>query len=93
MNSKPIVKVERMHLLNGEGPTKAFCDLMILDAFFVKGLKIVQGQKELFVGMPQQQSRDGKWYDIFFPASKEIRQGLQELVLEYYSEKQRTKEA
>ncbi len=86
MNNKPVVKVERIHTLDGDGPTKAFCDLLILDTFVVKGLRIVQGNDGLFLSMPQEQSRDGKWYDTFFPVSKEMRKGLQELVLESYNE-------
>ncbi|MFH1552445.1 MAG: SpoVG family protein [Candidatus Omnitrophota bacterium] len=88
MTSKPIVKVERVHLLDGDGPTKAFCDLLILDVFLIKGLRVVQGKEGLFVSMPQEKGRDGKWYDTFHPISKEMRKGLEELVLESYGEKQ-----
>ena len=85
---KPVVKVERIHPLDGESATKAFCDLLILDTFLVKGLRVVQGEKGLFLSMPREQGRDGKWYDTFFPTSKEMRKGLEELVLESYNEKQ-----
>lgn len=88
MSNKPVVKVERMHFLEGEGTTKAFCDLLILETFVVKGLRVIQGTDSLFVGMPSAQGRDGKWYDTFFPISKEMHTGLQELVLESYNEKQ-----
>ncbi|MGB2600301.1 MAG: SpoVG family protein [Candidatus Omnitrophota bacterium] len=87
MEKKPILKVERIHRLEGDGPVKAFCDLLILDAFLVKGLKVVEGKNGLFVSMPQEQGRDGKWYDTFHPTSKEMRKGLEELVLEDYNEK------
>jgi len=86
MDRKPVVKVERIHHLEGDGPTKAFCDLMILDTFLVKGLRVVQGKEGMFVSMPQEVGKDGKWYDTFFPVSREMRKGLQELVLESYSE-------
>ena len=86
MDRKPVVKVERIHLLDGEGSTKAFCDLLILDTFMVKGLRVVQGKDEMFVSMPREQGKDGKWYDTFFPVSREMRKGLQELVLESYAE-------
>lgn len=89
MNTKPVVKVERIHPLNGEGATKAFCDLLILDTFLVKGLRVVQGSEGLFVSMPREQGKDGKWYDTFFPVSKEMRKGLQELVLESFEEQQK----
>lgn len=93
MDSKPIVKVERMHYLEGDGSTKAFCDLLILDTFVVKGLRVMQGKDGLFASMPSAQGRDGKWYDTFFPISSEMHKGLQELILESYSERQVEKQA
>lgn len=86
MENKSVIKIDRMHRLDGDGPTKAFCDLLILDTFVVKGLKVVQGKNGLFVGMPQEQGRDDKWYETFHPISKEMRKGLQELILESYNE-------
>jgi len=80
----PVVRVEHMHLVNGTGVTKAFCDLVILDTFVVKGLRIVNGKHGLFLSMPTQKSKDGKWYETFYPTSKEMRKGLQSLVLEAY---------
>ena len=87
MEQKPIIKIERMHRFDGEGTLKAFCDLLILDVFLVKGLRVVEGKNGLFVSMPQNQGKDGKWYDTFHPVSKEMRKGLEELVLENYNEK------
>ena len=87
MNNKPVVKIERIHLLDGDGPTKAFCDLTILDTFLVKGLRVVEGKEGLFLGLPCEQGRDGKWYSTFYTLSKEMHKGLQELVLEAYNEK------
>lgn len=86
MNTKPVVKVERIHCLEGDGPTKAFCDLLILDSFLVKGFRIVQGKEGLFVSMPREQGRDEKWYETFYPVSNEMRKGLQELILDSYNE-------
>lgn len=86
MGTKPVIKVERIHPLNGESATKAFCDLLILDTFLVKGLRVVEGAEGLFVSMPREQGRDGKWYDTFYPVSKEMRKGLQELILGEYKE-------
>lgn len=90
MTTKPIIKVERIHFLDGDGPTKAFCDLLILDNFLVKGFRVVHGKNGLFLSMPREQNRDGKWYNTFHPVSKEIREGLEALVLEEYNEKSST---
>lgn len=79
------LKVVRLHRLEGESKTKAFLDVAIGD-FIVKGLKVVQGQKGLFLSMPQDKAKDGKWYNAFYPATKEARQALTEVVLAAYQE-------
>ncbi|HPN73033.1 MAG TPA: septation protein SpoVG family protein [Candidatus Omnitrophota bacterium] len=87
MTVKPAIKVERMHKLSGDGSTRAFCDLLVMDTLVVKGLRVVQGKDGLFLSMPQQQGKDGKWYDTVMPVSKEIRKGLEKMVIgEYQSE-------
>jgi stage V sporulation protein G len=83
----PTITVDRIHLIETEGKTKAFCDLLILDSLIVKGLKVIQGQEGLFVSMPRGKGRDEKWHDTFFPISREMRKGLEELVLEEYNKK------
>lgn len=88
MVTKPAIKVERIHKLDGAGSTKAFCDLLVLETLLVKGLRVVQGKEGLFLSMPQQQGKDGKWYDTVCPVSKEIRKGLEKMVIdEYQAEK------
>jgi stage V sporulation protein G len=79
------LKVVRLHRLEGDSKTKAFADIAIGD-FIVKGLRVVQGQKGLFLGMPQEKGKDGKWYNCFCAATEEARQNLSELVLTAYQE-------
>jgi len=38
--------------------------------YIVKGLRVVEGSKGLFLSMPQEKAKDGKWYDTFCPAVK-----------------------
>lgn len=80
------VKVDRLTKLGNESKVKAFCDLLFGDLFLIKGFRVVQGEKELFVGMPQQISKQGKWFDVFIPATNEIREYLKEVVLQAYQE-------
>jgi len=86
MGNKPVIKVESIDYLGGETATKAFINLLILDTFIVKGLRVVLGADGLFVSMPREQGRDGKWYDTFYPISREMKKGLEELILEAYKE-------
>lgn len=79
------LKVVRLHRLEGNSKTKAFVDIAIGE-YLVKGLRIVQGQKGLFMALPQEKGKDGKWYDAFFPVTKEARENLANVVLAAYSE-------
>lgn len=82
---KPKVAVSRIHKLEGEGNPKAFCDISLFDAFVVKGLKVVEGKEGLFVGMPSETGKDGKWYNTFMPLTREAREELERVVLEAYA--------
>jgi stage V sporulation protein G len=52
----------------------------------IKGLRVLKGEKGLFLGMPQEKANDGKWYNAFYPKTKEARQNLTEVVLSAYQE-------
>jgi stage V sporulation protein G len=77
-------KVTRLHKFDGQGPTKAVCDVSICDEFLVKGFRIVEGKKGLFVGEPQDKGKDGKWYSNVHPLTASTRQALTQAVLSAY---------
>jgi len=79
------LQVVRLYRLDGESKVKAFADVSI-GSFIVKGVKVLEGKNGLFISMPQEKSKDGKWYDTFFPSTKEARKNLSELVLEAYQQ-------
>ena len=78
------LEVSRLHKLDGTGSTKAFCDLSVLDSLVIKGLRIVEGEKGLFVSMPREEGKDGKWYNTVIPLKREIKDEIERLVLEAY---------
>jgi stage V sporulation protein G len=78
------LEVSRLHKLDGTGSTKAFCDLSVLDSFVIKGLRVVEGEKGLFVSMPREEGKDGKWYNTIIPLKREIKDEIEKLVLEAY---------
>lgn len=78
------LEVVRLHKLEGTGSTKAFCDLSISDTFIVKGLRVVAGEKGLFVSMPREEGKDGKWYNTVIPLKREAKDEIEKLVLEAY---------
>ena len=76
--------VKRINKLEGEGTLKAFCDVSIMGAFLIKGVKVVHGKNGLFVSMPREQGKNGQWYDTIVPLNKDIKDRLTEVVLEFY---------
>jgi len=79
------VKVVRLYRFEGDSKVRAFVDVSIGD-FVVKGLRVVEGKKGVFLAMPQEKAKDGKWYNAFYPATKEAREGLTEMILAAYKE-------
>ena len=80
------IEVKQLHKLDGEGRLRAFADVAIADLFLIKGLRIVDGKKGLFVGMPRRQGKDGQWYPTVLPLSEEVKSQLNDLVLQVYQE-------
>jgi stage V sporulation protein G len=74
-----------LYRLDNDSKTKAFADISIGD-FVIKGLRVVDGKKGLFLSMPREKSKDGKWYDTFYPATPEAKQLLSNTVLTAYQQ-------
>lgn len=79
------LKVVRLHRFEGESKVKAFCDVAIGD-FLVKGFKVVEGSKGLFISMPQERSKDGKYYPSVSPLTDEAKHVLSEAVMAAFNE-------
>jgi len=79
------IQVSRIYKVDGDSKLKAFVDVS-LGGVIVKGLRIVDGSKGLFVGMPRHQGKDGKWYNTVYPVNKDIQKQLSDLVLAAYQE-------
>jgi len=77
------ISVSRIYRVDSDSKLKAFIDLSF-SGIVVKGFSVVNGSKGLFVSMPRHQGKDGKWYDTVYPATKELKQQLSDLVLEAY---------
>ena len=78
--------VKRLIRLDGAGTVKAFCDLAVGDLLLIRSLKVVEGKKGLFVSMPREQGKNGMWYDVAVPMTKEATQAMSNVVLEAYEQ-------
>ena len=80
-----LVKVDKMRLMTqGESTVKAFCDVLLGGVYVVKGLRVIEGQKGLFVGLPREKGKNDKGYDIFYPITAAAREELINTVLAAY---------
>ena len=84
MTGQIAFEIAGLRKLEGEGKTKAFCDLSICGALLVRGFTVVEGKNGPFVGMPKRQGKDGKWYETVTPLSDEAKGHLSAVVLEAY---------
>lgn len=66
-----------------EGSVKGVCSVTFNDQIAVKGVKVIEGSKGLFVAMPSYKSGD-EYKDLVYPVTKEGRQMLNESVLVAY---------
>ncbi|MBF0510773.1 MAG: septation protein SpoVG family protein [Candidatus Omnitrophica bacterium] len=79
------VKVVKIHRLHQESRIKAFVDLGVNDALVIKGLRVVQGKKGLFVAMPSEQGKNERWYERVQCVDKDVRSMISSKVLESYT--------
>lgn len=76
----------RVRQITAEGKMKAVVSITIDDQFVVHDIKVIDGEKGLFIAMPSRKSPDGEYRDIAHPISSEVREHLQALILDKYRE-------
>ena len=74
----------RIRKLHSEGRMKAIVSITFDDAFAVHDIKVVEGDKGLFVAMPSKRMPDGEYKDIAYPISSGVREMVQSAVLKEY---------
>lgn len=85
MSGESKIAVSCLHKIDGDGKMKAFADVEF-EGLIVKGFRVVQGKKGLFVGLPQQLGKDGQWYNVLQTKTKELQNEISEIVLKAYSD-------
>jgi stage V sporulation protein G len=72
--------------LRDDNKLKAFASITIDNCFVVRGLKIIEGAKGLFVAMPSRKRPDGTYQDIAHPINNETRDWMEEKIISKYEE-------
>lgn len=74
----------RVRKITKEGKMKAIVSITIDDEFVVHDIKVIEGEKGLFIAMPSKKAADGEYRDVAHPINSETREGIQRLILESY---------
>ena len=67
------------------GRLKAYATIVFDDCFIIRDLKVIEGDKSLFVSMPSRRRKDGSFRDIVHPLNSETRSMVEEKIVEEYN--------
>ena len=76
----------RVRKVEKEGKMKAVVSITIDDEFVVHDIKVIEGEKGLFIAMPSRKAADGEYRDIAHPINSTTRDRIQTLILDKYQE-------
>jgi len=74
----------RVRKITKEGKMKAVVSITLDNVFVVHDIKVIEGEKGMFIAMPSKKASDGEYRDIAHPINSETRDLIQKTVLEAY---------
>ena len=74
----------RVRKIEKEGKMKAIVSITLDNEFVVHDIKVIEGDKGLFIAMPSKKSADGEYRDIAHPINSSTRDIIQKTILEHY---------
>ena len=74
----------RVRKITKEGGMKAIVSITLDNEFVVHDIKVIEGEKGLFIAMPSKKAIDGEYRDIAHPINSETRDRIQKVILDAY---------
>jgi stage V sporulation protein G len=74
----------RVRKITKEGRMKAIVSITLDNEFVVHDIKVIEGEKGLFIAMPSKKAIDGEYRDIAHPINSETRDRIQTIILDSY---------
>ena len=74
----------RIRKIAKEGKMKAIVSITLDDEFVVHDIKVIEGEKGLFIAMPSRRTTTGEYKDIAHPINSQTREQIQEMILNEY---------
>ena len=76
----------RVRKVAKEGKLKAVVSITIDDEFVDHEIKVIEGEKGMFIAMPSKKAMDGEYRDIAHPINSNTRERIQSMILEKYEQ-------
>lgn len=76
----------RIRKIEKEGKMKAVVSITIDDEFVIHDIKIIEGEKGMFIAMPSRKTAEGEYKDIAHPIQSSTREQIQNLILQKYND-------
>ena len=74
----------RIRVVSNESKMKAVASVTFDDSFVVHDIKVIEGERGLFIAMPSKKIPGGEYRDIAHPINGEMRNLLQEAIVERF---------
>lgn len=76
----------RIRKIAKEGSMKAVASITLDNEFVIHDIKVIEGEKGLFIAMPSRKTAEGEYRDIAHPISSGVRENVQSKILEAYEQ-------
>ena len=76
----------RIRKIAKEGKMKAIVSITLDDEFVVHDIKVIEGEKGLFIAMPSRKTTTGEYKDIAHPINSQTREQIQDIILKEYQQ-------
>ena len=86
LDAKPNAAHLALAKLEEMGKLKAVVSITIDDEFVVHDIKVIEGEKGMFIAMPSKKAMDGEYRDIAHPINSNTRERIQSMILEKYEQ-------
>jgi stage V sporulation protein G len=76
----------RVRKVAKEGKLKAVVSITMDDEFVVHDIKVIEGEKGLFIAMPSKKTATGEYRDVAHPINSSTRDRIQDIILDKFRE-------
>ena len=83
-NNMKITSVNVKIIESENGKMKALASVVLNDCFAIHDIRIIEGEKGLFIAMPSRKTSSGEYRDVAHPITPECRKMFEDAILEEY---------